>query len=97
MSASSMKSFGSTAFAIRSSIGSPPIVVITILLPAANGPINSICSMSSFQSGHLATSAHSRQTCSGVAVVSMLCSFAHIVTSLNAQVSVKRSGLVEPT
>jgi hypothetical protein len=38
--------------------------------------------MSLFQAGHPGTSAHSRQIASGAALVSMLCSFVHIATSL---------------
>jgi hypothetical protein len=59
--------------------------VISILLPAANGPIGSIRSMSPLHSGQAATSDHNRQICSGATVVSTvvstLCSFAHIVSS----------------
>src|SRR5262245_37743065 len=50
-----------------------------MLLPDANGPISSIRSMSGFHSGHAATWAQSRQTSSGDALVSTLCSVAHIV------------------
>lgn len=61
---------------------SSPIGVIRILLSAANSPTNSIRSMSPFHSGHPATSAHTRQICSGAAVVSTLCSVAHIKSRL---------------
>jgi hypothetical protein len=63
---------------MRSSIGSCPIGVITILPPAANAPTSSIRSMSAFHSGYPATSAHSRQMSSGATLVSTLCSVAHI-------------------
>src|SRR6266516_5500627 len=85
-SASSTNSSGSTASAIRSSTGSSPIGVITILLPAANGPTCSIRSMSLFHAGHPGTSAHSRQISSGAALVSMLCSVAHMTDLLSPRV-----------
>ncbi len=47
-----------------------------------NGPTSSIRSMSPFHSGQPSTSAHRRQIASGAALVSTLCSVAHIVTSL---------------
>src|SRR5262249_2844179 len=49
---------------------------------------SSICSMSPFHSGHPATSAQSRQICSGAALVSTLCSLAHIVLSCELAESV---------
>ena len=55
-----------------------PIGVIEIVLPTANGPAIAIRSMSSFQSGQLATSDQRRQIASGVAAVSMLRSVVHI-------------------
>jgi len=76
--ASSTKCSGATASAIRSSIGSSPNGVIWILPPSAKPPISSIRSMSPFHSGHRATSTHKVQICSGVALVSALCSFTHM-------------------
>jgi hypothetical protein len=74
-----MKSSGSIASSISSSTGSCPIGVIEILLPLANGPNSSMCSISAFQSAHRGTSAHSRQIASAEAVVSMLSSVHHML------------------
>jgi hypothetical protein len=63
---------------MRSSTVSWPTGVISIVLPGANGPEISIRSMSAFQSPQVETSDHNRQIDSGEAVVSMLCSAAHI-------------------
>jgi hypothetical protein len=52
--------------------------IIEIVLPTAHGPEISIRAMSPFQSGHGATSDKQCQIASREAVVSMLCSVAHI-------------------
>src|SRR5262249_10830538 len=52
--------------------------VIKIVLPIANGPSSSIRSTPAFHAGQPATSAQSAQTSSADAVVSTVCSFAHV-------------------
>jgi hypothetical protein len=58
-----------------------PDGVIMMRPPVANEPWSSMRSMSPFHSGQRSTSAQSRQTCSGRALVSMLCSTVHIAAS----------------
>src|SRR5512133_1251901 len=81
-SASSTNSSGSMASAMPSSTGSSPGGVIKIVLPTANGPRSSIRSTPAFHSGQRSTSAQSRQTAGALAVVSTLCSTAHMKRTL---------------
>jgi hypothetical protein len=67
---------------MRNSIGSAPNGVIETSAPGLNGPSIVILSISRFHDGQLPTSAHRRQTASGVAVVSALASCVHILASL---------------
>src|SRR6266704_3824907 len=67
--------------ALPISITSPPRWYIVMVLPATNGPDSSARSRSAFHSGHRPTSDQTRQTASGAAVVSVLCSVVHMSAS----------------
>jgi hypothetical protein len=81
---------------------SSPGGVITIVLPTANGPRSSIRSTPAFHSGQRSTSAQSRQTAWALALVSTLCSTAHMsppysrrrVSDPTAKRKLERSGAV---
>jgi hypothetical protein len=73
-----MNRFGSEVSAMRSSTVSWATGVIAIVEPRVKGPEISMRSMSAFHSPQLGTSDQRRQIDSGEAVVSTLCSDAHI-------------------
>ena len=78
-SISSVNSSPGTISARRIRTGSSPGGVIVNEVPTANGPSTVIFSMPSFHCGHAAMSDQRRQTTSGAAVVSALCSYSHMV------------------
>src|SRR5215468_7138099 len=64
---------------MRKRTGSSAGGVIVKVVPTAKGPSTSIFLMPSFQLGHAAMSDQRRHSVSWVAVVSMLCSYSHMI------------------